>query len=319
VPVDAQEYEELGYVKYSGEGLVHGVIDAGSAGSALTGFDEAIRFFNVQQSPDFATLAYDIPVQTRAGSWEAVLLAGGAVVGAFGLGYAKKAGEKLAENDFKEIGLKHAFMKSMAALQSLAKLVKHTRRSRGWQVERIEPAGPIDLAIITNARNEELRIPVEYLRWYQQMPPRLLVRMTSVVRRDRVLTIGLAGKGPPDEVTIVEDEKPLFDNHDDEEIEEDVLFPELVHGTEARLVGRLIRGSEASNSVGLEYQGHVVNCVPAAGSVRQYKAALFLRCQVEGRVTRHSKSRFVADRRPTIIVSKVVPLEKDGQLGLFGG
>lgn len=318
MPVEAEEYEELGYVKYSGEGLVDGVIDAGSAGSALTGFDEAIRFFNIQQSPEFATLAYDIPVQTRAGSWEAVLLAGGAVIGAFGLGYAKKAGEKLAENDFKEIGLKHAFKRSMEALLSLAKLVKHTRRSRGWQVERIEPAGPIDLAIITNAKGEELRIPVQYLRWYQQMPPRLLVKLTSVVRQDRVLTIGVAKNGLSDEVTIVEDEKPLFDSTEDEDIDEDVLFPELIHGVEAKLVGRLIRGSEASNSVGLEYQGHVVNCVPAAGSVRQYKAALFLRCQVEGRVTRHSKSRFVADRRPTIIVSKVVALEQDGQLGLFG-
>lgn len=284
----------------------------------MVGLDEAIRFFNVQQSPDFATLAYDIPVQTRAGSWEAVVLAGGAIVGAFGLGYAKKAGEKLAESDFKDVGLRRALKKSMSALQSLAKLVKHTRRSRGWQVERIEPAGPINLAIFSNARSEELRIPVEYLRWYQQMPPRLLVKMTSVVRQDRVLTIGVLGS-LADEVTIVEADKPLFDNVEGDEIDDDVLFPELVHGADAQLVGRLVRGSETSNSVGLEYLGKVINCVPATGSIRQYKTALFLRCKVDGRVTRQTKGRFVADRRPTIIVGKVVPLEMDEQLGLFGG
>lgn len=104
--VETEQFEDLGFVKYSGESLVNGVIDAGSAGSALVGLDEAVRFFNSQQSPDFADLQYDIPVQTRAGSWEAVLVAGAAVGGAFALGYAKKAGEKLAENDFKDIGLR---------------------------------------------------------------------------------------------------------------------------------------------------------------------------------------------------------------------
>ena len=65
------EYEDVGYIKYSGTDVEHGIIDAGSAGSALTGLDEALRFFNTQQSPDFSRLQYDIPVQTRPGSWEA--------------------------------------------------------------------------------------------------------------------------------------------------------------------------------------------------------------------------------------------------------
>ena len=70
------EYEDVGYIKYTGNDVERGIIDAGSAGSALTGLDEALRFFNRQQSPDFATLQYDIPVQTRPGSWEAVVLEG---------------------------------------------------------------------------------------------------------------------------------------------------------------------------------------------------------------------------------------------------
>lgn len=317
--VETEQFEDLGFVKYSGESLLNGVIDAGSAGSALVGLDEAVRFFNSQQSPDFADLQYDIPVQTRAGSWEAVLVAGAAVGGAFALGYAKKAGEKLAENDFKDIGLKDALKKSMVALQMLAKLVKHTRRARGWERVRVEPSLGQETVLVANDKGEELQVPLEYFRWYQQVPPRLLTRMTSVVRADRVLTIGVVKEAGTDEVTIVEEEKPLFDQLQEEEFEEDILFPELTHGAIARLEGRLIRGSEASNSVGLEYMGHVINCVPAHGSVRQYKAALFLRCKVEGRITRHAKNRFVADRRPTLIVERVVPLEADGQLGLFAG
>lgn len=319
MPASDGEYEELGYIKYSGESLREGVIDAGSAGSALVGLDEAIRFFNVQQSPDFATLAYEIPVQTRAGSWEAVVLASFAIVGAFGLGYAKKAGEKLAENDFKEIGLKHALKKSLSAVHALAKLVKHTRRTRNWEIERIEPVGPIDFAVIQNTQGEEIKVPVQYLRWYETMPPRLLVRLTSVVREDRILSIGVRDSAIPGEVVIREEDKLLFEDPEIDELDDDVLFPELIHGANVELTGRLIRGNEASNSTGLEYQGHIINCVPATGSVRQYKAALFLRCKVAGRVTRHTKNRFVADRRPTVILNKVVPLERDGQIGLFEG
>ncbi len=316
--VEKEQCEEIGFVRYSGQNLVNGIIDAGSAGSALVGLDEAIRFFNRQQSPDFSNFQYDIPVQTRAGSWEAVILAGTAAVGgAFVLGYAKKAGEKLAENDFKDIGLKHALKKSVDALQYLAKLIKHTRRSRGWEQVRIEPTLGSETALVANNQGVELQIPVEYLRWYQQVPPRLLARMTSVIRTDRVLTIGVIKLGASEEVTIVEEEKFLFDQIQEDEFEEDFLFPELNHGAEAYIEGRLIRGSQASNSVGLEYMGHVINCVPAHGSIRQYKAALFLRCRVEGRVTRHAKSRFVTDRRPTIIVDRVIPLEADGQFGLF--
>lgn len=132
--VKNQQYEEIGFIKYSGDSLAAGIIDAGSAGSALVGLDDAIRFFNMKQSPDFAALQYDVPVQTRAGSWEVVLLAGATFGGVFALGYARKAGEKLAENDFKDIGLKNALSKSMSALQALAKLIKHTRRSRGWEL-----------------------------------------------------------------------------------------------------------------------------------------------------------------------------------------
>lgn len=318
MPTELREYEEVGFLKYSGEGMQSGVIDAGSAGSALTGLDEALRFFNAQQSPDLATLSYDIPVQTRAGSWEALVLGGMALGGAFALGYAKKAGEKLAENDFKDIGLTHALRKSMSALQWLAKVIKHTKRPRGWEIARVEPIGPITLAVVTNSKGEELPVPLEYIQWFHQMPPRLLLKMTSVVRTDRILTIGAVYGSKVEQVTIAEEDKPLFNNTEDEDIEEDVLFPELVHGTNAQIVGRLIRGNEASNTVGLEYQGHVINCIPDSGSVRQYKLALFLRCKVEGRVTRHSKDRFVADRRPTLILSRVIPLEPDGQLRLFG-
>lgn len=313
-----RKYEEVGYIKYTGRDVERGVIDAGSAGSALLGLDEALRYFNTQQSPGFASLEYDIPVQTRAGSWEAIVLAGAAAVGgAFALGYAKKAGEKLAERDFTDLGMKDILRKSLDAVKTLAKVVKHTRRSRGWEQARFAMEGAEADVVLLNDRGEELRLSAEYFRWYQTMPPHLLLRMTSVVRRERVLTIALAEDQSSQQVEVLEEDKPLFETSAEDEIEDDFLFPELIHGNRATLAGRLIRGNEASNSVGLEYQGHVINCVPVKGSIRQYKAALFLRCRVHGLINRHTKSRFVADRRPTLILERVVPLEKDKQKKLF--
>jgi hypothetical protein len=309
---------EVGYVKYSGGAVEGGVIDAGSAGSALLGLDEALRFFNARQSPEFANLQYDIPVKTRDGSWEAVVLGGMvAVGGAFSLGYAKRAGEKLAENDFKDIGITDILKKSVAAMKKLAEVIKHTRRARGWESARLSANQSGAEVAVLNDRGNELLVPVEFFMWYQQVPAGLLVRLTSVVREDRVLSIGMAGDSPEEAVRITEQDKPLFDGAPGEELEEDILFPELMHGNAAVLDGRLIRGSEASNSIGLEYQGHIINCVPLKGNVRQYKSALFLRCRVSGRITRLTKSRFMADRRPTLIIEKVVPLESDVQSSLF--
>ncbi|QZA80103.1 hypothetical protein [Deefgea piscis] len=90
--MDNEEYSQVGFVKYSGSRHPSGVIDAGSAGKALVGLDEVIRFFNSRQSPAFHKIEYDVPIKTEAGSWVAILMAGGAAIGgAFALGYAKKS------------------------------------------------------------------------------------------------------------------------------------------------------------------------------------------------------------------------------------
>lgn len=313
------QYEEVGFIRYSGKDVEDGVIDAGGAGSALLGLDEAIRYFNSQQSPDFSTLEYDIPIQTRKGSWEAVVMGGlVAVGGAFAIGYAKKAGEKIAENDFKDVCMKDVLQKSMAAIQYLAKLIVHTKQTRGWESARFALSDPTNRIAVTNGEGKTLEVPVEFFQWYQNLPPRLLTRMTAVIRPERSLSIGANVGKSTSVVKISEPEKHLFEDREVEEEPNEILFPEMLHGSAVSIVGRLIRGSEASNSLGLEYEGHIINCVPAAGNIRQYKAALFLRCRVQGRVNRHSKNRFVAERRPTIILESVKPLEVDQQGKLFG-
>jgi len=314
---DYVEYEEVGFIKYSGDPVRAGIIDARSAGSALLGLDEAIRFFNVQQSPGLVNAEYDVPVQTRAGSWEAVLVAGTTVAAAFALSYAKKAGEKMAENDFKNVGLREILSKSMSAIVTLVRLIKHTEKSHEWNATRVEPSLNSPSVLVADENGIEIPIPLDFYRWYQKIPPGLLSKMTSVIRTDRTLTIGTLQNGEVDSVLLVAGERALFEDSDDEDQDGEVLFPELRHGDNVALEGRLIRGSEKTNTVGLEYQGHVINCIPASGSVRKYKMALFLRCRVEGMVVRHWKNKLITDRRPRIIVDRVIPLQTDGQNKLF--
>lgn len=319
MPAQPEEYEDVGFIRYSGKDVEDGIIDAGGAGSALLGLDEAIRYFNTRQSPDFAALEYDIPIQTRKGSWEAVVM--GSVVavgGVFAIGYAKKAGEKLAENDFKDVNMKDVLRKSMAAIHYLARLIVHTQQTRGWESARFAMSDPTNAIAIPNEDGKVLEVPVEFFQWYQNIPPRLLTRMTAVVRPERALSIGANVGKSVKIVKISERDKYLFEDREVEEELDDILFPEMVHGSVISIVGRLIRGNEASNSLGLEYEGHVINCVPAVGSIRQYKAALFLKCHVQGRINRHAKNRFVSERRPTIILGSVKPLETDLQGRLFG-
>jgi hypothetical protein len=311
------EYEEIGYMKFSGEAVQSGVIDAGSAGMALLGLDEAVRFFNEKQSPDFAKIEYQIPVRTTDGSWTAwVLGIVGTGAGVLALSYLKKAGEKMAEKDFKDIGFNDVLKKSIDAIQHLIKLIKHTKMSHGWDTKNVQWRNNNSEIGILNTRREPIFLPVAYLNWFLSLPPQLISKITGVVAQERTLSIGVKRGGDFEEVSVNVDEKVYFFDYEIE-AEEDYLFPEMKHGDEVKLEGRLTRGNASSNSIGLEYAGHILNCIPEQGSIRRFKSALFLRCIVEGTINRLSKQRMVAEKRPTIVVRKIIPLERDDQYDLF--
>lgn len=306
---------EVGSVKYSGKAVARGVLDAGKAGKALTGLDDLLRYFNAKQSSDLAKAEYDVPVSVREGSWEAVVLgAVGLVAGKFVLTYATHAAEQMAKRDFDGVGFKDIFAKSLAAIVHLVRLAKHTKRVKGWPLENLRWNSDSTEVGIPNDAGEYQYFSPEFIKWYAGMQPGMLAKLAEVVEEERVLTISVRDQrdGAISETVTIR-EKRIFTGSIDELEEEDFLFPELEHGAEARLEGVLIRGNAESNSIGLHYRGHSLNCVPEEGSIVQYKPALFLKCVVEGRITRLSKSHTVAERRPTIIVRRVTPLERDGQ------
>lgn len=305
---------EVGFIKYEGEIVLPGILDAGKAGLALTGLDELLRYFNAKQSVDLAKADYEVPVQVRAGSWEAVIMAG---AGVFALAYLGSAGKEMAKNDFDGIGLKDVFKKSLKAAIYLIRLAKHTAKLKGWLLENVKWRNDNSEVGIPNKDGDYEYVPVEFLKWYGAMPPQIIKKMAQVVEEERSLIVGVFDNGVVVQERITIREKQIFVMYADEEVDDEFIFPEFEQGMIVKLEGRLTRGNAETNSLGLDYKGHILNCVPEAGSVVQYKPALFLRCIVEGTVTRLNKTHVVAERKPTIIFKRITPLENDSQIFLL--
>ena len=305
---------EVGFVKYEGEAVLPGILDAGKAGLALTGLDELLRYFNSKQTADLARADYEVPIQVRAGSWEAVIVAGASV---FALAYLGRAGNEMAKSDFEGVGLKDVFKKSLKAAIHLIRLAKHTTKLKGWSLENVKWRKDNTEVGISNNEGEYEYFPVEFVKWYATMPPQILRKMAEVIEKERSLIVGVFDGGVLVQEKITIREKRIFVMNTDDEVDEEFLFPELEQGMIVKLEGRLTRGNAETNSVGLDYKGHILNCVPETGSVVQYKSALFLRCIVEGAVTRLNKTHVVAERKPTIIFKRITPLENDSQLFLL--
>lgn len=314
---EAIKEQSVGYLKFSGEAVPDGIIGANAAGRALLGFDECLRYFNRKQSSGFARLEYDNPIKTTEGSWVIWVLGPvGTAAAIFAGAYAKKAAEKMAENDFKDIGMKDVLKKSVDALKNVVDLIKHLKGKIDWSQPSVQWRAENGVIGVQNEDGEIFYLPIDYFRWYLDMPPKLLLKLTSVIEMERSMTIAVKEGGRFVTTTVTENEK-LYFGHEDAANEDDFLFPELEHGMSVVLDGHLTRGNENANSIGLLYNGHVLNCVPYTGNIRRYKYALFLHCQVRGTISRLHNHPTILERRPTIIVDEITPLETDDQYNLF--
>ena len=313
-----EENDYIGYMKFYGENVANGVIQADVAGAALLGFDECIKFFNRKQIPAINLFNYKIPVKTEEGSWIVwVLGAAGTGVGIFVASYLKKAGEKMAENDFKDIGISDVIGKSIDAIRNLVELIKHKKGNLDWKNEnhKIEERDGGYFVLIKNDNGQVIYIPVEQYEWFKDMPKKSLEKMVQGVATGQNLSIGVKKNDKFESTEITLKERELFLSAEEDEVDE-IVFPELEHGSYAQLEGKLIRGNEKTNSLGFEYIGVILNCHPEKGSIRQYKSALFLKCIIRCYISRAMKNNQNLDKKPTLFLENVEPLESD-QFELF--
>lgn len=308
----------LGYLKYRGESVEEGFLDARKSASALLGLDEAIRHFINQELPELDSINYEIPVRIRKGSWEAIIpeTIGDWILTGYGLAittYLTSAAKELAKNDFKDMTLKKAFSKAIKGIQWFIKIGKHLQTLKQKRFEHVKFQDNNKLVGIPNEYGEYLFVPKEYLDLYVSCNCKLLDELAKIIEIDRSLVVGIVENNVPVEVEITTQDKYIFY----EEETEEVLFPELVHGQQVDLEGDITRGNENSNNLGFRYDGHILTIMPERGSIVKYKHTLFLKCIVGGRISRLDKFGNITKRRPDIIFSTIIPVELDTESALF--
>lgn len=305
----------LGAVKYVGPSVVSGHLDAKKSAEALLGVDEAIRYFAGAQVSALANTEYEIPVSVRQGSVEIALPTEigpyVAAVLASGVGtYVATAAKKMAENDFEDVGLQDVFRKSLEGIQWAIRIGKHVGSIARRTFEGVRWRNGNKEVGIPNAAGDLLYVPTEYLDLFEKMPAGLLVKITSVVTEERSLEVVVYRDQQADEVaTVSATEKPIFCPDVSDE-----LFPELEHGADFDEEGLVTRGNENANSLGFMYEGHILTCYPEQGNIVRFKEALFLKCRMQGTVTRADKFGQPLEPRPKIIFTSVKPLEEGQDL-----
>jgi hypothetical protein len=303
----------LGYIKYDGELVKSGLMDGRKQAQALIGLDEALRYFIGKQVPELRKLDFEIPIRIKKGSWEALIP--DTVVGWLqaGLGlvitdYLRKGSQKMAEKDFADFGMTDVFKKSIEAIKWFVRIGKHIGDLSIREFENTKFKDGNDLIGLRNDKGEYLYVPKYFYDLYISSKPKLLEKIAQNIDSERALKIGSFEGDEKDEVIISLNEKSIFSKEGEEE-EDDILFPELVHGDIVALEGESTHENKTSNSMGFKYQGHILTTYPESGSIVPYKAILFLKCRLYGTVSRLDEKGRIAAKRPKLYFSHIEPLE----------
>jgi hypothetical protein len=317
--MDDERY--LGYIKYEGELVDDGLMDGRKQAQAIIGLDEALRYFISKQVPELRKLDFEIPVRIKKGSWEALIPETAGAWAQAGLGvvataYFTKAAQKMAEKDFADFGITDIFKKSIEAIKWFARIGKHIGDLSVRQFENTKFSDNNELIGICNRQGEYLYIPKYIFELYVGSNPRLLEKIAENIDGERGLVIGSFENGEKDEVVIDHLDKSIFCKEDNED-DEDVLFPELVHGDTVVLEGESTRENKTSNSMGFKYQDHILTSYPEKGSIVPYKSILFLKCRLYGTVSRLDEKGRIAASRPKLYFTHIEPLESEESDDLF--
>lgn len=311
--MDEEKY--LGYIKYEGPLVEDGLMDARKQAKALIGFDSALRYFIAKRAPDFRNIDFEIPVRVRKGSWEALIpetVAGWvqAGLGVVATAYFTKAAQKMADKDFEDFGITDLFRVAIDSIKWFARIGKHMGNVTIREFKNVQFTDGLKQIGIKNEDGEVLFVPKHILDLYVSTNPGLLKDMAENIQDGRSFAIGSVQAGDVDEEIVDLKDKYIFCD-EDAELEEGVLFPELVHGDYVVLEGEVTRENKTSNSMGFKYNDHILTAYPETGSIVRYKPLLFLKCRLFGIVNRIDETGRIGARRPKLYFSNLEPLEED--------
>ncbi len=320
--------EYLAYIKFEGKLVEDGYLDARKSAEILIGIDEIIRFFLLQENKSFAKLEIEIPIRVEKGSWIAILppdLNNWIVtaLGATATTYLMTAMNTIAKNDFKDVSSKDIVKKIIKGMKWTIEIIKHIKKKKVKQFPeaKIKLEEGIQMVGIPNENGELLYVPLEYLELYTKVPERFFDKLTKQIEEERELEIDFSeeNKGDKDDTGIPAKisygQKSLFYKGKEDE---DILFPELKHGMYVELEGHLTRGNEKTNTLGFEYENHVLTCIPYEGNIKSEKQTLFSNCIIKGYVDRLAKDRTFKEKRPIIRYLEINNNNYEEKPSLFG-
>lgn len=307
----------LGYLKIRGPGIEDGVLGARQSAEALWSFDSALRYFLLQKRPELAKAQFELPVKVRKGSWEALIPTTVAdwIISGTGIAatsYVTTAATQLAKNGFKNKGLTQAVKDGFKLLMGVVRIAKHVggmaKKSIGVGVKFEENNRIIT---IPNDDGVYLRTTREELEAYMRAPKKMLEDVARILEQDREFSFGEV----KDDGTIIEEVVTYADRNvfvEEEEVEsEDILFPELTHDKYVTLQGSMTRGNRLTNTIGFQYNDHILTCVPAGVSITAFRDSFFKDCTIKGRVSRLTDTGEISAKRPKIIFSELIPNEPE--------
>jgi hypothetical protein len=320
----------LAYFKYKGELVRDGYLDARKAAAALQGIDEVMRYFLVQTNGSLLEINFEIPIAIRTGSWEAIIpnsfndqltRAISIRSGSYGIWLANQ----LAENDFKDVKTKNIVKEAIKSIKWVLRMARHmgslgVKKFKDVSFEEREQQELV-MAGLENENGEILYVPQEYIEAYRKCPENLFDKLMKNVEAQREFEVGFHPNEPTDKddtsdgVTITIRDKHIFTIEEKEEI---ILFPELKHGDYVALEGHVSRGNENTNTIGFEYQGHILTCSPTKRMIKDYKVLLFTNCRIKGNIDRSNQYSLGNEKRPHIRFTSLVGLPQPGtQTTLF--
>jgi len=321
----------LGYLKYYGDAVESGCLDARKAADALQGFDEALRYLIYKEDPYLKTIDFEFPVRIQEGSWEIVIpdninslitLAGGTAVVL--TTYFAALAAKAASDGVLESGpikdLKKTVTAAMRAFRKIVEIAKYCGEL-GQQTHKNVKLIEGGMVEITFEGLPQLITQYEYYKLYADAPATLLNKVASVIEAGREMEIGSDEGGVIIKTQVSTREKWIFIK--EKETASDIVLPELEDGQRVNLVGEVTRCTETANTIGLCYKGHVLTCKPQSGSILPFKPHIisktddhiFTPVEIRGVVVREAVDGHYKDKKPHIVFDEIIPVKRSKSTG----